>query len=79
VTTNILRKPLYQSHTRSDKEIFGQDEAALFFVRTKLPWGSRVSILSVAIAVRSAIAEYSRLVIAIHRQKKHPIKRVPII
>jgi hypothetical protein len=39
-----------------------QDEAALFFVRTKLPLGSRVSILSVAIAVR-LIAEYSRLLL----------------
>jgi hypothetical protein len=40
---------------------FCQDEAALGVVE---------SILSVAIAVRSAIAEYSRLVIAIHRRKK---------
>jgi hypothetical protein len=33
------------------------------------PWGSRVSILSVAIAVRSAIAEYSRLLQYIDRKK----------
>jgi hypothetical protein len=39
----------------SDKEIFGQDEAALFFCQDEAALGSRVSILSVAIAVRSAL------------------------
>jgi hypothetical protein len=57
--------------TRSDKEIFDKTKPFSLSGRS-CPWGSRVSILSVAIAVRSAIAEYSRLVIAIHRRKKHP-------
>jgi hypothetical protein len=68
VTTNILREAVVSIPHAGDKEIFGQDEAALFFCQDEAAlWGSRVSILSVAIAVRSAIAEYSRLVIAIHR------------
>jgi hypothetical protein len=45
-------KLLYQSHALT-KKAFGQDEAAL--CHEARPWGSRVSILSVAIA--SAIAE----------------------
>jgi hypothetical protein len=75
VTTNILREAVVSiPHAGATKKYLDKTKLPFSFVRTKLPWGSRVSILSVAIAVRSAIAEY-RLVIAIHRRKKAlPIK-----
>jgi hypothetical protein len=77
VTTSISGKPLYPiPHAGATKKyldnwpfFFCQDEAAL----TR---GSRVSIVSRSIAVRSAIAEYSRLVIAHIDVKKAPQLRV---
>jgi hypothetical protein len=53
--------------TRATKHF---DKTKPFLCQDEAPWGSRVSILSVAIAVRSAIAEYSRLVIAYIDEKK---------
>jgi hypothetical protein len=71
VTTNILREAVVSIPHVETKKYLDKTEAALFLCQDEAALGvSRVSILSVAIAVRSAIAEYSRLVIAIHRRKK---------